>query len=127
MKKDKIIVTTIIGKETQIKGIISSQESIRVEGQVEGEINSLEEIQIAQNSKVKATIKAKKAIIDGEIIGNIEVTEGLEISKTGRVIGNIQADRLLIEEGAVYKGKVDTKTIDTANDYEGNIKINNSK
>ncbi len=126
-KKDNILVTTIIGKETLVKGIISSQESIRIEGQFEGEINALEEVQITENSKIKASIKAKKAIVDGEIIGNIEVVEGLEISKTGRVFGNIQADRLLIEEGAIYRGKVDTKVIDSSNDYEGNTKFNNLK
>ena len=117
------IVTTIIGKDTEFKGTMHSQGSIRIEGKLEGEINSQGEVYIGEESKVKANIFGKNVIIAGEVVGNIEAVNGLEICSSGRVYGNISGDRLVIEEGSVYKGKVNMDIISSKNIYEGNLEI----
>lgn len=117
------IVNTMIGKETHFIGTLHSQGSIHIEGCFEGEINAQGEVFIGEKSKVKANITAQRAVVAGELIGDIEVVKGLEITKTGRVYGNISGDRFIIEEGAIYKGKVNMDVISSKNMYEGTVEF----
>lgn len=119
------LVTTVIGEESEVKGTIHTQRSIRIEGHFEGDINSQGEVYIGKDSKVKANVKGKVVIIAGEVIGKIEAVSGLEIKKSGRVYGDISGDRLTIEEGAIYKGKVNMDVISSKNLYEGNFEVVN--
>jgi len=115
------LVNTIIGEDCEVKGSLHSQRSIRVEGTLEGEINSQGEVFIGVKSKVKANIIARRITICGEVIGNIEAIDGLEILESGRVYGDITGNKLMIEEGAIYKGKVNMDIIAAKNLYEGKV------
>lgn len=117
------VINTVIGEDCEFKGSINSQQSVRIEGTMEGDINAQGEVHIGVKSKVKANIHAKRVIISGEVIGNIEAISGLEITKTGRVYGDIAGDRLLIEEGGIYKGKVNMDVISSKNLYEGKMEL----
>jgi cytoskeletal protein CcmA (bactofilin family) len=126
-KFNSSLVSTVIGEETTIKGIIHTQRSIRIEGTVEGEINSQGEVHIGEKSQVKANIVGKTVIVSGEVIGNIEAIKGLQICKTGKVYGNISGDQLHIEEGGIYKGKVNMDIISSKNIYEGELELARSR
>lgn len=120
------LVTTIVGEQTSIKGAVHSQRSIRVEGQLEGEINAQGEVYIGEKSRVKASIYGKNVIVAGEVIGNIECTKALHITKTGKVYGDISGDQLFIEQGGIYRGKVNMDIISAKNPYEGEIELQNA-
>jgi cytoskeletal protein CcmA (bactofilin family) len=117
------MINTLIGEDSNFKGTVHSQRSVRIEGALEGEINSQGEVFIGQNSKVTANIFGKKVIIAGEVKGNIEAIGGLQICKTGKVYGDITGDQLIIEEGAIYRGKVNMDVISSKNVYEGKQEI----
>ena len=118
------IVNTVIGEDSSIKGSIHSQQSIRIDGTFEGEINSQGEVFIGINSHVNANIFGKHVVVSGEVVGNIEAVKSLQITKTGKVYGNIAGDQLLIEEGGIYKGKVNMDIISSKNSYEGDFQLN---
>lgn len=118
------IVNTVIGEDSSIKGSIHSQQSIRIDGIFEGEINSQGEIFIGVNSHVNANIFGKHVVVAGEVVGNIEAIKSLQITKTGKVYGNIAGDQLLIEEGGIYKGNVNMDIISSKNSYSEDIKSN---
>ncbi|RAP27392.1 cell shape determination protein CcmA [Candidatus Marinamargulisbacteria bacterium SCGC AG-343-D04] len=120
------IVNTVVGEDTSVKGMIHSQRSIRIEGTFEGEINSQGEVYIGQNSKVKASLFGKHITVAGEVIGNIEAVKSLHILKTGKVFGDIAGDQLNIEEGGIYKGKVNMDIISSKNAYEGEFQLKTS-
>jgi cytoskeletal protein CcmA (bactofilin family) len=117
------IVNTVIGEDSAVKGVIHSQRSLRIEGSFEGEIKAQGEVYIGINSCVKASIFAQHIIIAGEVIGNIEVIKSLTILKTGKVYGDISGDQLNIEEGAIYKGKVNMDVISSKNSIEGEFQL----
>ncbi|MBU0580610.1 MAG: polymer-forming cytoskeletal protein [Candidatus Margulisbacteria bacterium] len=117
-RSDGGIIQTILGSETSFKGTIDSQESIRVEGSFEGQINSQGEVYIGEGSIVKANIYGRRVIVAGEVNGSIEAINGLEITSTGRVYGDITGDRLIVDEGAVYKGNVSMDVITSKRNYE---------
>lgn len=110
-------ITTLIGKGTEFKGNIDTQGSVRIEGLMEGQINSQGDVYIGDNSIVKADIFGKKVIVAGEVSGAIEALNGLEITSSGKVYGDITGTRLIIAEGAVYKGKVNMDIISSQSVY----------
>lgn len=97
-------IDTIIGIYVEIKGSINSKSSIRIDGTIDGTIESEEEVIIGKDGKVKGDIKAKNILIGGYIEGNVEATEKVELLKGGELIGDIKAGTIIIDEGAVFTG-----------------------
>ena len=120
---DNNVVNTVIGSETELKGELHSQGSIRVDGRVEGVVIAQGDVHIGENSYIEGNVHAKRVIIAGEIHGNIESNQGIKICSTGKVFGNISGDRLMIEEGGINKGKVNMDVISSKNLYEGPFEL----
>jgi cytoskeletal protein CcmA (bactofilin family) len=117
------LINTIIGPETSIKGALHSQRSMQIDGTVEGEINCQGDVYIGEKSIIKANIIARSVTVSGEVFGNIETLKGLSISKTGKVYGNITGDQLNVEEGGIYRGKVNMDVISSKSPYEGDLQF----
>ncbi|MCK4357214.1 MAG: polymer-forming cytoskeletal protein [Candidatus Cloacimonetes bacterium] len=98
-------LNTIIGKGTKVVGEIYTNGSIRIDGEVEGKIESKGFLTIGPTAKIKADIKAKEAIIGGIIHGNINVENSLILQKSAQISGDIIAKILNIETGAKFDGK----------------------
>ncbi|MBU2700174.1 cytoskeletal protein CcmA (bactofilin family) [Sporomusaceae bacterium BoRhaA] len=109
---------TVIGKDTKITGNIEATGTIRIDGQVEGEIMTKGDVIIGETGVVRAKVKAHGATIAGNIYGNIEITEKFEISPTGKMYGDIKTGTLSIGEGAIFKGTCEM------NDDENESKTN---
>jgi cytoskeletal protein CcmA (bactofilin family) len=100
-----------IGKSVSIKGELSGNEDIYVDGQLDGSIqlpgNS---VTVGPNGRVKADITAKNLTIGGTLDGNVHASERTELRKTAVVNGDVQTRRIAIEEGAYFKGKLEILT-----------------
>ncbi len=99
--------STLIGKGQTFNGEISGRGSIRVEGEFIGTIKVEDEVVIGKGGKVEGDIVSKVVTVVGEIKGNVEALEKINIEVDGSMIGDIVAPRVMVEEGAVYKGKID--------------------
>jgi cytoskeletal protein CcmA (bactofilin family) len=97
----------VIGTKTTVKGEISGDEEILVEGTVEGQIKINKDLRVGQTGVVKATVDAQSVVVSGELIGDCHAAHRVEIQATGRLTGNIRAPRVVIAEGAVFKGNSD--------------------
>lgn len=97
---------SFLGKTLEIKGKITSDEYLTVEGKVEGNIKISKTLTIGKDGYVEGEIKADEVKIHGKAEGNIEAASRLEISSRGNFTGTLKAKKLVIEEGAVFKGKV---------------------
>jgi cytoskeletal protein CcmA (bactofilin family) len=100
----------VISKETKITGDIKAQGNIRVEGTVEGTIQSKSKIVIGDSALVTGNINATEAEIAGKIEGEIICTDTLYLKKTAIVHGNIYTLKLVVENGAVFNGKIQMTT-----------------
>jgi cytoskeletal protein CcmA (bactofilin family) len=98
---------TIIGPNLTIRGDISADENITIEGNVEGTIQSTNDVIIAPDGKVRADIRANTITISGRVKGNIFATHKVDLTSTGQLEGNIQAPKLAIAESAMFKGSID--------------------
>jgi cytoskeletal protein CcmA (bactofilin family) len=97
----------VIGAKTTVKGEISGDEDVLVEGTVEGQIRINKDLRVGQGGTVKATIDAQSVVVSGEVIGDCRAVNRVEIQASGRITGNIRAPRVVIAEGAVFKGNSD--------------------
>lgn len=97
-------VVTIIGPEAYFHGVVTVRGSLRVEGQVEGNIQQAEMVVVGRNGRVQGDVSAEEVIVGGSIVGEVVAVRKLEIRSGGKVCGNIRTAKLLIEEGAVFEG-----------------------
>jgi len=105
----------MIGPSIKIKGEVSGDEDLLIQGQVEGTISlKAHQVVVGESGQVSADILAKTIKIDGKVNGDITGTENVVISKLGNVRGNIIAPRVLLEDGAIFKGSIDMDPGDTA-------------
>jgi cytoskeletal protein CcmA (bactofilin family) len=98
-------VDTIIGVNVILKGNLKNKGSIQINGTVEGEIRSDENINIGETAKIKGPVNAKTIEISGEVKGLVEASDKLEVNPTGKIVGDILAKSLIIKQGAVFIGK----------------------
>jgi cytoskeletal protein CcmA (bactofilin family) len=107
-RRDKMGQVAIIGQSIQIKGELTGNEDLTIDGTVEGNIQLKENnLTIGPNGNIKADINAKKVTIIGEVQGNVTAEETVEIRESGKLRGNITAPRLVIADGAFFKGSVE--------------------
>ena len=104
-----------IGRAVTIKGEISGQEDILIEGTVEGLINLKQNsVTVAKGGKVNANIHGLVLMIEGEVTGDIFGTERVIIRQSGKVHGNITSPKVSIEEGARVRGSLNTDVDEAA-------------
>ena len=98
----------MIGSSIHIKGEVSGEESLVIQGQVEGTVNLKQNnLIIGQQGKVSANIHAQTITIEGTLTGDVFGAERVIVKKTGNVHGNISAPQVSMEEGAKFKGSMD--------------------
>ncbi|MDP5276687.1 bactofilin family protein [Chengkuizengella axinellae] len=98
-------IDTVIGKETTFEGELKTQASLRIEGQVSGDIHCTGDLTIGVDAIVQSNIKAKNVITSGIIRGTVHTNGLLSISKTGKVYGDISVGSIKVEEGGVFSGE----------------------
>ncbi len=106
--------SAVIGKTINIKGTISGDENLIIEGTVDGSVDLPQhDLTIGESGKVTADLDAKVVKIDGEVTGDISGGEKVIVSKSGSVRGNIVAPRVTLEDGAKFKGSIDMDPSDS--------------
>jgi cytoskeletal protein CcmA (bactofilin family) len=96
-----------IGKSISIKGDLTGEEDVLVEGRVEGKINlPNNELTIGANGKVDADVHAKTVLVIGRVAGNVSASERVEIQASGIVEGDVRGPRLVVQEGAQLNGSI---------------------
>ena len=96
-----------IGKSISIRGDLTGNEDMVIEGQVEGKVDlPNNQLTVGANGKLKAEIHAKGIVIVGHVVGNVVGLERVEIQATGKVEGDVTAPKLVVAEGAQINGAI---------------------
>lgn len=94
----------LIGTGTTIVGEISSNGDVRIDGTLEGNIETRGKLVIGQSGLIKGNIKCKSSDISGTVNGKLYVDEFLSLKSTARITGELFVNKLAIEPGAVFTG-----------------------
>ena len=97
-----------IGKSITIKGDLSGNEDLQIDGTVEGRIDlPNNQLTIGAEGRVKAEVHAKAVVVIGHVTGNLAAADRIQVEATGIVDGDVKAPRLVIQEGAMLNGSVE--------------------
>ena len=94
----------IIASGTSIKGDLKTDGVIRLNGNLEGNLETLAKLVLGQNGSVTGEIKCKNADIEGTVNGIIHVQELLSLKKSANIQGDIITKQLSVEPGAIFTG-----------------------
>lgn len=96
---------TLIGAGTTLKGDISSNSDLRIDGTVIGNIKSAAKIIIGSSGVVEGDISCNQSDIVGKVSGNVRVKELLQLRGECVVTGNLYAGKLQVEPSATFNGQ----------------------
>lgn len=94
----------MIGPGTKILGNIETNGDIRIDGNIEGNVNSKGKVVVGANGFVKGEVVCSNAEIAGTLNGKLVVSELLSLKASSKVNGDIKSGKLSIEPGAIFSG-----------------------
>ena len=102
--------TARLGPSLHVKGEISGNEDLYIEGTVEGLVHLDErKLTVGVTAKLTADVLAGEVIVYGSVKGNVHGTGKIEIKKDGSVNGDLTTAQIIIEDGAYFKGSIETE------------------
>jgi|OpeIllAssembly_1097287.scaffolds.fasta_scaffold577036_1 cytoskeletal protein CcmA (bactofilin family) len=111
----------IVGVGTEISGDIVSNGDIRVDGSLNGKLNTKGKVVVGVTGKVKGEICCKNSDVEGYIEGKITVLQLLSLKATAQINGDIIVSRLAIEPGCKFTGTCDMKAETLSNEEKHKI------
>ena len=107
--------TARLGASLNIKGEISGNEDLQIDGSVEGLVQLDDrKLTVGASARVTADLIAREVIVYGNVKGNLRARDRIEIKKDGSVVGDLTTARIMIEDGAYFKGSIE---IDKAGEH----------
>ncbi len=105
--KDKIEggkIETLVGKDTRFNGTIKVNGSLRIDGYLEGKIESKDSVVLGKEGRIKGDIKTKDIVVGGQVAGNIQASNRAEFQHGANFQGELFCKQLIIEEGVLFEG-----------------------
>jgi cytoskeletal protein CcmA (bactofilin family) len=96
---------TLISAGTTLKGDISSNSDLRIDGTIIGNVSSTAKIVIGASGHVEGDISGNQADIVGKVSGNIKTKDLLQLRGDCIVNGNVYAGKLQVEPTAIFNGQ----------------------
>jgi|SRR5882724_3231805 len=97
-----------LGSSLHLKGEISGNEDLDIDGTVEGLVHIDEwKLTVGTTAKLTADIIAGEVTVYGSVKGNVRGKGKVEIKKDGSVNGDLTTAQIIIEDGAYFKGSIE--------------------
>jgi len=107
-KQPDIAGMILIGKSFVIKGQVSCDGDLYIDGQVEGSVDPKDNrLTIGPEGRLKANVVARIVVVRGKLEGNIRATERVDLKQSAVVVGDIVTQSISIEAGAHIKGSIE--------------------
>jgi cytoskeletal protein CcmA (bactofilin family) len=106
----------VMGAGSKWKGTLIVQDSVRIDGQVTGEVEAKGTIHISEGAQVEAKLRAAFVVIAGSFRGEVKALERIELLPKSKVQGELETKALTVLDGAIFDGaiRMSTEKADTA-------------
>jgi len=104
LRTDDISINTIIGKGSAISGNMKVNGFIRIDGDIDGSLETDGNVIVGENARIRGNLTAKSVIIGGIIKGNIKANESVKILADAAVIGDVISRKVQVDGSAVIHG-----------------------
>src|ERR1700704_1514179 len=98
---------TFLAKGVLLRGEIHVEGTVRIDGRLDGDIQTKGQVIIGEDGLVQGTITAGTVISSGRIKANVTAIERVQLMKTATLIGEVLTPILIMEEGAKIQGMTD--------------------
>ena len=97
-----------LGAGIQIKGQITGDEDLQIDGKVDGPITLRgHALTVGPTAQLKSEIHAGDVVVHGKVVGNVHARDRVDVKTDGSIIGDISTARISIEDGAHFKGRIE--------------------
>ncbi|MDH3359338.1 MAG: polymer-forming cytoskeletal protein [Desulfobulbaceae bacterium] len=107
---NKVMNTSVIGKEMTITGNISFKGKLRFDGNIKGNISG-DYLILGSTGHITGDIMVENFTCQGQVDGNVNAKKLLVISD-GTINGKVEATDLSVESGAALNGEIKSRTKD---------------
>lgn len=97
-------INTLIGQGSSFKGDVVVQGFFRVDGDLQGSINTEGRILISSTGRIKGSLTGRDIVVGGVVKGDLYATERITLLSTALVVGNLYAPRIKMETGVLVEG-----------------------
>ena len=104
LRIDDISINTILGHGSAITGNIKINGFVRIDGDIDGNLETDGNIIIGENARIRGNVKAKSVIVGGIVLGNIEASQSIKVLATSAVIGDSVSHKIQVEQNAIIHG-----------------------
>ncbi len=116
-QQDQFSIQNIIAKGTKIVGDFFSEGDLRIDGLIEGNIETSGKVVIGKDGEIKGKLKCSNAYFEGKLTGTLELSETLTLKSTAIIEGEVVTQKLAVEPGATFNVTCVMKT--TVKDING--------
>ena len=99
-------LTAFIDQGSEFEGKLTFKDTVRIDGSFQGEISSENTLIVGETGTIQATIRSNSVVVSGTIVGNVIAKRQVVLHKNARVDGDLETPSIVIEEGAVFNGKI---------------------
>jgi cytoskeletal protein CcmA (bactofilin family) len=104
-------MVTRIGTGVHITGSLMAEEPVYIRGRMKGEVIVGDHaVTVEDGGHVEGTITARVITIEGGLSGRVIARDVVRLLDGAKVTADIVTPRLGLEEGAIFKGRVDGGT-----------------
>lgn len=97
----------VIGPATRVRGRITGDGDLVVEGQVEGDISVRGSLTIGEGASATSNVDAQDVVIAGTLEGDVSARGPVRIAAGAHVKGDMKGESVSLEEGAQFAGRLD--------------------
>jgi cytoskeletal protein CcmA (bactofilin family) len=101
--------TSVLGRGARVRGRVSGDGDLRVEGQIEGSVALSGELSIDETGSITGDIDAASVTIAGVLLGNVVARGAVTIRAGAKVEGNMGGAEVSLEEGASFDGRIEAE------------------
>jgi cytoskeletal protein CcmA (bactofilin family) len=99
---------TTIGPSLSIRGELSSDEDLVIDGRVDGQIVLRSaSVTIGKQARLEADIRGARVLVNGAVQGSIAASERIELAPGASVTGSLSANQVVLYEGCTFNGRID--------------------
>ncbi len=103
---EEINTIAYLGKDLNIKGNISGDDDIQIDGKIEGNLKLKGRLDIRQSARLKGSAVAKTIYVKGVVEGKLAAGSKMFIDHTARINGKIFTPVISVAEGSQFNGEV---------------------
>lgn len=104
IKVDTSTITTMVGSDTVVEGLLKTKSSIRINGTVNGDVRADGIVILTKSGKIEGTIEAESIIVAGVVKGNMSIRDKVNVEATGEIYGEVITKKFVIDEESIFQG-----------------------